>query len=402
MSSKRMAIRRRPALAAAAAAAAFAVSVTACGPGEGAEADTDAKPTAAAPGALLPEELGLPEDLPFSLEDLKAWKEGKWDDWDPDGWLGDAKEFINPVIEDLWDRQRMRDAEEPDREVGEDEIGGTPDGDGAGAAEDEGVTDPEPAKVDAAAVPVPYTESAAAHGKVFMDTPGGQMVCSGTVVRDPANPGRSNLVATAGHCVHGGKGKGWFRNVVFVPGFNHRGLPAAELETAPEEDVLPHGIWWAGEAATTDHWRAEGAEQGGAGAQQDFAMLEVSREDGAGSSLEETVGAAVTVNFSLPTVSTLGELTARGYPAAPPFDGSAMYHCADAPGRLTIDPEQPTMYRIGCTMTGGSSGGGWIARGPGGEDELYSVTSIGPVTATWLAGPRLGADAKGVFDAVSG
>lgn len=59
------------------------------------------------------------------------------------------------------------------------------------------------------------------------------------------------------------------------------------------------------------------------------------------------------------------------------------------------------MYRIGCTMTGGSSGGGWIAQGSSGKPSLVSNTSIGPVTAGWLAGPRLGKEAKGIYDAVS-
>ena len=59
------------------------------------------------------------------------------------------------------------------------------------------------------------------------------------------------------------------------------------------------------------------------------------------------------------------------------------------------------MYRIGCTMTGGSSGGGWVAKGADGKPALVSNTSIGPVDAGWLAGPRLGPEAKGVYDAVS-
>ncbi|WP_431783411.1 trypsin-like serine peptidase [Streptomyces chumphonensis] len=400
MSSTRTTARRRTALAAVAAVTVLTVTATACGPDEA--PDSDAKPAASEAADSGSNDLGLPKDLPFSLDDLKRWKEGEWDNWEPEGWLGDAKDFINPIIEDLWDRERMKDAEEPEREVDEEEIDGTPDGDGEGATEDEGATDPEPAVVEAADVPTPYTDGAAPYGKVFMDTPQGQMVCSATVVKDPANPGKSDLVATAGHCVHGGEGKGWFRNVVFVPGFNHKGLPAEQLETAPEEDVLPHGIWWAGEAATTEHWRSAGAERGGAGAQQDFAVLKVSPEEGGSeTSLEETVGSAVAVNFSLPQVSTLPELTVRGYPAAPPFDGSSMFSCTGAAGRLTIDAEQPTMYRVGCTMTGGSSGGGWVAPGPDGEDQLYSVTSIGPLTATWLAGPRLGPEAKAVFDSLS-
>ncbi|UGY94011.1 trypsin-like serine peptidase [Streptomyces gobiensis] len=397
MSSMRKAARRHPALAAAAVVAALAVTATACGPEDGG-ADADAKPSAYPTAELGKEDLGLPKDLPISLDDLKKWKDGGWENWDRERWLSDAKDFLNPIIKDLWDPDRMEDAEEPDRGIDEDEI---EEDEGGGSQEDEGVTDPTPAKVQAKPVQTPYTQSAKAHGKIFMDTPKGQMVCSATVVKDPKKPGKSNLVATAGHCVHGGKGKGWFRNVVFVPGYNYKGLPSSQLESAPKSDVLPHGIWWASKARTTDHWRTDGQERGGKGAQQDFAMLEVRPEDGGGKSLEESVGDAVKVSFSTPKVSSMGDLTARGYPAAPPFDGSKMYGCTEAPSRLTINQDQPTMYRIGCTMTGGSSGGGWVAKGSGGEDELYSVTSIGPVTATWLAGPRLGQNAKGVFDAIS-
>ena len=51
------------------------------------------------------------------------------------------------------------------------------------------------------------------------------------------------------------------------------------------------------------------------------------------------------------------------------------------------------MYRIGCTMTGGSSGGGWF-RMVDGKTVLVSNTSIGPTDNTWLAGPQLGQGAK--------
>ncbi|MBU7600298.1 hypothetical protein JGS22_022360 [Streptomyces sp. P38-E01] len=399
MSATRTGTRRRSTLAAAAVVAALALTATACGP----EDESDAKPSESSPAENDKsgdgkDTVGLPENLPFDLDDLKDWKDGAWKDWDPDGWLGDAKAFINPIIEDLWDRERMGDAEEPDRGIDEDEIEDEPAGDGS--SEDEGVTDPTPSAVPAKQVPTSYTQSAPAHGKVFFDSPQGQMVCSATAVKDPKNPGKSNLVATAGHCVHGGKGKGWFRNVVFVPSYNSKGVAGPQLETAPKADVTPHGVWWADKAVTTDHWRGNGADSGGRGAAQDFAVLDVKPEKGSTNtkSLEETIGAAVKVNFGLPKVTSMKDLTARGYPAAKPFDGARMFSCTDKPSRVTIDPNEPTMYRIGCTMTGGSSGGGWVSEGPDGEDELYSVTSIGPLTATWLAAPRLGADAKKVFD----
>ncbi|MFR9673398.1 trypsin-like serine peptidase [Streptomyces sp. TR02-1] len=384
--------RFRPALGAVTAMAALATAATGCAPDE---SGTDAKPSAS--GERQPvkdfdelrDELGLPdklpEKLPAALKDLDKWRDGAWKDWDRDDWLREARDFINPIIEDHWDPDRMGGARENDRDVDESEI-------------DEGVTDPEPAPVEAEAVPLPYTENAPPVGKVFMETPKGSMVCSGTVVKDPENPGRSNLVATAGHCVHAGSTGGWYRNVVFVPHFNDAGLKPSELADAEKNAVAPHGIWWAKQARTTDFWIENGAHTGGKGAPQDFAVLKVQPEDKSGTTLQETVGGAVRVDFGTPGVDGIDTLTANGYPAAPPFKGERMFRCTDAPGRLTLDANQPTMYRIGCTMTGGSSGGGWL--GADGRT-LLSVTSIGPITHGWLAGPRLGEEAKAVFDTVS-
>ncbi|EST38458.1 hypothetical protein N566_07315 [Streptomycetaceae bacterium MP113-05] len=382
--------RQRRALAGAAAVAALALAATACGPEEN---DADPKPSASSEKSAqdLREELGLPdklpEDLPAALKDLDKWRGGAWKNWDREDWLREAREFVNPIIEDYWDPDRMEDAEENERDVDESEI-------------DEGVTDPEPAPVEAEEVPLPYTEKAPPVGKVLMETPQGPMVCSGTVVKDPENPGRSNLVATAGHCVHAGQKGGWFRNVVFVPHYNSSGLTPAELREATQEQVAPNGVWWAKHARTTTHWIENGASSGGTGAPQDFAVLKVQPEDKnakSTKSLEETVGGAVEVDFGTPGVQGIPSLTANGYPAAPPFTGERMYRCEDEPGRLTLDPSQPTMYRIGCTMTGGSSGGGWLSAD---GKRLLSVTSIGPVTHGWLAGPRLGDEAEAVFEAV--
>ncbi|OEV27485.1 hypothetical protein AN219_22585 [Streptomyces nanshensis] len=398
----RPARRRRTASAVAAVVAALAVTATACGPEDnGAGSEPAASESAAEQDKKrdlgLPED--LPKDLPSSLEDLDKWRNGEWKNWDRDEWLRRAKEFINPIIDDLWDPDRMKDADGNDRKVDDSEIDDGGSGGDGGTGEDEGVTDPTPARVPAKQVKLPYTKSSPPVGKVFMDTPQGSMVCSGTVVEDPANPGKSNLVATAGHCVHAGRSGGWFRNVVFVPRYNPKGLSEAQLAKAARKDVAPDGVWWARYARTTDHWIAKGSKTGGKGAPQDFAMLKVRPEDRkSGPSLEETVGKAAKINFNTPRVKAIPGLTPHGYPASPPFDGTKMLTCNGKPGRLTLDPRQPTMYRVGCTMTGGSSGGGWLS--PSGR-QLLSVTSVGPVEGGWLAGPRLGKEAKGVFDGIS-
>ncbi|MFF9018271.1 trypsin-like serine peptidase [Streptomyces sp. NPDC014870] len=381
----------RPLLAAAAAVAALTLTATACGPSEENAGDKPAAPTSPSTG----DKITIPDDLKDRLKehgiDLDKWRNGEWKNWDRDKWLREAKDYVNPIIEDLWDPDRMRDAQRPDKPVEEEDISG-----------DKGVTDPTPSPVRAKGVQAPYHSNAPEAGKVFFDGPEGSMVCSATVVQDPANPGKSNMVWTAGHCVHAGKKGGWYRNIAFVPSYNDKALPTAQLQNATREQVAPYGVWWGDWAQTSEQWISEGASTGGQGAPYDFAVIHVTPEKGStGKSLEETVGSALPVDFNAPAVSKIADMKATGYPAGAPFDGQKMYQCADRPGRLSIKAEQPTMYRIGCTMTGGSSGGGWVATGQDGKPALVSNTSIGPVTAGWLAGPRLGAEAKGIYDAVS-
>jgi V8-like Glu-specific endopeptidase len=285
----------------------------------------------------------------------------------------------------------MRDANDPDKGVDTNDISG-----------DQGVTDPTPAPVDAKSVSPTYHANAATAGKVFFDSPKGTMVCSATVVEDPAHPGKSNLVWTAGHCVHAGKDGGWYRNIAFVPSYNDAGKTAAQLQNATKDQVAPYGVWWGDGAQTSQQWIDQGGETGGQGSSYDYAVIHVTPEKGnGGKSLEETVGSALPVNFNAPAVPKVSSITATGYPAAPPYDGQTLYQCTDKPGRLSINASDPTMYRIGCTMTGGSSGGGWVETGSDGKPALVSNTSIGPVTSGWLAGPRLGDVAKGVYDSVS-
>jgi V8-like Glu-specific endopeptidase len=386
--------RISPLLGAVGLATVLSLTATACGSGD-TTANADASASATDSGSAGDGKIRIPDDIKDKLKehgiDLDKWRGGAWKNWDKDDWLREAEDYVNPVIEDLWDPDRMRDAEEPEKEIDESDLTG-----------DQGVTDPAPQSVDAEAVSTNYHENAPEAGKVFFDSPKGTMVCSATVVQDPANPGKSNLVWTAGHCVHAGKSGGWYRNIAFVPSYNDSGMPAAELQTATKEQVAPYGVWWGDWAQTSDQWIGQGGQTGGDGAPYDFAVIHVTPEEGGGGkSLEEMVGSALPVDFDAPAVPQVENITATGYPAGAPYDGETMYQCTDEPGRLSLVESDPTMYRIGCTMTGGSSGGGWVATGSNGEPALVSNTSIGPVSAGWLAGPRLGKEAEGVFQAVS-
>jgi V8-like Glu-specific endopeptidase len=385
--------RTSPVLAAVGLAAALTLTATACDSGSDTAGD---RPTASVSQGG-DGKIQIPDDIKNKLKehgiDVDQWKKGAWKNWDKREWLRQADDFINPIIKGLWDPARMRGADDPDKNKGVD---------AADLTGDQGVTDPEPAPVTARAVQTSYHARVPEAGKVFFDSPEGTMVCSATVVEDPAHPGKSNLVWTAGHCVHAGKKGGWYRNIAFVPSYNDSGKTAAQMENAPRQEVAPYGVWWSDWAQTSDQWIERGGSTGGQGASYDYAVLHVTPEKGSGGkSLEETVGSALPVNFNAPAVPKVSSITATGYPAAAPFDGQKLYQCTDKPGRLSVAQADPTMYRIGCTMTGGSSGGGWVATGSDGKPALVSNTSIGPVKFGWLAGPRLGAVAKGVYDSVS-
>ncbi|MER7621756.1 hypothetical protein [Streptomyces sp. NPDC126503] len=370
-------------------ATALALTATACGPTETPAADKPAGGASSSAPATGDDGAALAQDLADKLQkhgvDLEKWKDGEWKNWDRETWLREAEDFVNPVIEGLWDPERMKTAQSPDQTIAPQ----------AGA----GATDPTPRPVRAQREKTPYHRNAAPVGKIFFDSPQGHMVCSGTVVKDPRRPGKSNLVWTAGHCVHAGRKGGWFRNITFVPAYNDLGKSASALRDARPQEIAPYGQYWADWAVTSNDWIQRG------GTQQawpyDYAVLHVKPERGR-KSLEETVGVALPVDFSAPAPARAGTVGAWGYPQAAPYNGLIMHKCLDRATRMTTAPATPTMYRIGCTMTAGSSGGGWFRVMANGTTALVSNTSIGPSGGNgWLAGPQLGRGAKDAHDMVS-
>ncbi|MFI2029728.1 trypsin-like serine peptidase [Streptomyces buecherae] len=375
-----------------AAVAACALALGACAVG----GEDRAGAPSATPGQRSPGDASQPPPGPdrASPDGAKPGRDGAGRDGDGrdedgrggDGGGGDSRggAFARPPADDLWQPDRMARARQPPHAT-------------AGGAR--GGTDRIPEPVPARQVPRPYHRNMAPVGKVFFDRPEGPTVCSGTVVRDPAHPGASNLVWTAGHCVHGGARGTWMRNIVFVPAYNDRSHPAERLADAPPAEVSPYGVWWADWSQTSDGWLRYGGTGDERGSAYDFAVLHVRPKRG-GASLEETVGAAIPIWFGAPPAGRISGVSAYGYPAAPPYDGARMFRCVGPPGRLAAADGAPALYRVGCTMTGGASGGGWFVSRDG-VTMLVSNSAIGSTAHTWLAGPHLGSAAREVFDAVS-
>lgn len=176
-------------------------------------------------------------------------------------------------------------------------------------------------------------------GKVFFTMGGSNYVCSGTATTS----GNKDVVTTAGHCLNEGPG-GYASRFMYVPAYDN--------------GSAPHGEWVAETLLTTQAWAGSGDFNHDVG----FAVM---AENSSGQSLTDVTG-------SYPIGFNLGygrAFEAYGYPAAKPYDGRYLYRCSGVAGE---DTRGTTDHRLPCSMTGGSSGGGWLTGGT-----LNSVNSFG-------------------------
>jgi V8-like Glu-specific endopeptidase len=185
---------------------------------------------------------------------------------------------------------------------------------------------------------------------VFFSLGGTPYQCSGTVVRAKTK----RLVATAGHCVFDQREGGFARNWVFIP--------------AKSGGSEPYGRWTARRLATTSQWADSTRDSNINNDDVRFDVGFATLRKRNGKRLQNVVGAR-RVAFDLGRDL---HFDAFGYPAQDGFSGSEPYVCSSkALGKDGGPPPQAT--RIDCNMTGGASGGGWIAGG----GRLNSVTSYG-------------------------
>jgi hypothetical protein len=179
-----------------------------------------------------------------------------------------------------------------------------------------------------------------AHGKVFFSDGSANYVCSGTALTS----GNESVVWTAGHCVNEGPGA-FYTNWAFVPGY--------------KDGAAPYGTWTARDLLTTSAW-GNGGDFG-----HDLGAAVVNTSGGA--TLTDTVGSrGIAFNQAAEQ-----HYLSHGYPAARPFSGGRMYICEADLGTRDASASPPTMG-IGCDMTGGSSGGGWVV-----GNTVLSVNSYG-------------------------
>ncbi|WP_051829554.1 MULTISPECIES: trypsin-like serine peptidase [Streptomyces] len=377
------------------------VVATACGPdnSDPAGAETGA-PTVAASASGKPG--AAPIKLP-TVEELKTWKLDDWDKWA-------QANVITPAVKGYWTLQKLLNAkpkplpQAPAQDPTQAPAQPTAQPTGAAPAQPTAAQPPAgpdqlPAMVPAKPVAHPFPKNMHVNGKIFFKDGNEDYVCSGTVISDPEHPGKSNLVWTASHCLHGGKGNKYYTDITFAPAFNSNGvLSGAGKQQAKVEDAEPYGEWGATAGMVSPQWTAEAdPEKGGPWSQFDFGIIKVANPDGSAKSLEETVGGSVPLWFNAPR-DQLASVSNYGFPEGKPFDGVELEHCdGGKPSKKTGDPSRPAMLLIGCNMTGGSSGGGWYTTKDG-KPALVSDTSIGNGANTYEAGPYLEDVAQHMFE----
>lgn len=203
-------------------------------------------------------------------------------------------------------------------------------------------------------------------GRVFFTFDGRPASCSGNAVTSD----NESTVITAGHCV---KMEGsWHKDWVFVPGYH--------------DGEAPYGKWNAAKTLTTPQWEADEDLNYDVGA----AVVKPLN----GRKLTETVGGqglAFNSGYSQP-------MYAFGYPAADPYDGEKLVHCAGTSFRDVLLTQD---HALSCDMTGGSSGGPWFTEfdEASGSGLQASVNSFGyTFLPDTMFGPYFGDDARQLYE----
>lgn len=199
----------------------------------------------------------------------------------------------------------------------------------------------------------------------FVNANGADTWCTATAVKS-AN---RSAVMTAAHCVRRGSSPvNTNFSMVFVPAYN--------------KGKAPYGAFAVRSAAAPRSWETDSTN--------DMSALTVDADKN-GKKLTDVVGSQA-IAFNRPVGGTISSF---GYSATRPQLGEALLRCVG-----TAKKENGTQA-IPCDMSGGSSGGPWLAdfNATTGKGVLVSVnSSLDSLTPTKMYGEVWGATAKKVYD----
>jgi hypothetical protein len=190
--------------------------------------------------------------------------------------------------------------------------------------------------------PVPYAPYSTM-GRLFYTQYGAPFSCSGTAVSSGGATGNRALVLTAAHCLSDGSGTpaGKSTNILFVPSVSGA--------------IQPFGTWTAATTFVKSSWYS------GANGREDFGFVVTNHNSNGCGYLEPCVGSEG-LAWNQPVHQ---QFWTYGYPSTAPYDGGRLVLCSGSTGRLdnSVPGTGAPPLGMGCRMTGGSSGGGWVIQG---------------------------------------
>ncbi len=199
------------------------------------------------------------------------------------------------------------------------------------------------------------TESAVA-GKVFFHKPsGGDFSCSGSALNSPSK----QLVITAGHCVHEGRGGNFVQNWIFIPRYRN--------------GARPFGTFSAKQFRTFNAWITNSDLSRDVGMVTTFPLN--------GNKLVNVVGGHG-LNWNFPRAVSV---TILAYPSN--FNGGQIQTVCQG---TTSDGGGGTI-KIGCNFGPGSSGGGWLM-------SFNNSTGLGQVNGVMSTIDGAGVNRSSYFD----
>jgi hypothetical protein len=234
-------------------------------------------------------------------------------------------------------------------------------------------------------------------GKVLFTMGGKQYVCSGSVAEDGGGKADQNgnaLVLTAGHCVWDQAAGEFATNWMFLPDFD-----SAPTYTC---GASAYGCWTATSLVADTGFTSE-TQFNATAIPHDFAFAVVGPGGlGGDSELDSTMGGEYPVGTS---TSSPGSVTAFGYPQARPYDGSDLVYCDGTP--FADSGLSNLTWGLGCTMTGGASGGPWLSgvQWDGAGGTLVSLNSYkyqGRRGSAYMYGPKFNDDTAAVWTVARG
>lgn len=233
-------------------------------------------------------------------------------------------------------------------------------------------------------------------GKVLFSMGSNYYVCSASVVADSMT--NRSIVLTAGHCVYDETNNQFAENWIFIPSWDTQ--PTTLDSSGLFCDSTEYGCWTAQSLVASNAF----AEEPGftvTATQHDYGFAVMGSGGFSNQQLDLVVNSQP-IFSAFVGVDT--ETWAFGYPSQGKYKGDDLIYCK---GLLSFDSRigvDWSTYKLGCSMTGGSSGGPWMRdfseTGTSvGVGTIFSVTSYGYGSSKSLYGPILNSETAGMLSA---